>query len=131
MDYLKELKSIAKSRGIELTVRPNGHIQIHGKLLVNYYPLSKTRTAYIAGTTGGVKNTTPKEAIRMSQKPPKCTDKPAKRKKTKSIKQKLFAKSKRMFLVPNAFDFGTCYYRSRDPFEKRRIRPSNEYGFIL
>lgn len=93
MDYLAELKNLANSRGIEITIKPNGHVQIHGKLLVNYYPLSKKKTAYIASTRKGVHNTTPKEAIRMSMKPPKCTKTPAKRKKTKSIKQKLFAKS--------------------------------------
>jgi 5-methylcytosine-specific restriction endonuclease McrA len=61
--------------------------------LVNYYPLSKKKTAYIASTKQGLSNITPKEAIRMSMKPPKCTKTPAKRKKTKAIKTKLFAKS--------------------------------------
>lgn len=70
-----ELKKLAAAAGVRVEepniLANNGHYKIHGALLVNYYPLSAARTAYVAGTTKGVKNVTPAQAIAMSQKQPK------------------------------------------------------------
>ncbi|MCK5640643.1 MAG: HNH endonuclease [Gammaproteobacteria bacterium] len=49
MSY-NELKSLANQKGVGFTDMGGGHIQLRGSLLVNYYPDSKKKTAYVAGT---------------------------------------------------------------------------------
>ncbi len=72
---LAELERLCKEKGIELEAVGwpfgNGHYKIHGKLIVNYYPLSAKLTAYVKGTTKGIQNVTPAHAIEMSQNEPK------------------------------------------------------------
>lgn len=71
MEVATELRKCAKEAG--LTVKQCGpeHFQIvGGALLVNYYPFSRTQTAYVAGTREGRKNVKPKEAVAMALKPP-------------------------------------------------------------
>ncbi len=69
-----ELKKLAKEAGIEIEepgiLCKNGHYKIKGKLLVNYYPLSVRKTAYVDGTTKGIKHVTPAQAIAMSMTQP-------------------------------------------------------------
>jgi 5-methylcytosine-specific restriction endonuclease McrA len=65
---LKELKKLCAEQNIELIERPNGHYQIKGQLLVNYYPLSEKCSAYIAGTTRRHLHVKPKEAVEMAFK---------------------------------------------------------------
>lgn len=49
----------------------DGHIQIQGRLLVNYYPESKKRTAYIDATKQGRHHVSPEQALSMAfQAPP-------------------------------------------------------------
>lgn len=55
-----------KDFGLELISKPNGHYQIKGHLLVNYYPFSKQKTAYVAGTKNGKKFASIKEAVEMA-----------------------------------------------------------------
>lgn len=59
------LRVAAESRGVEYIELPNGHIQLRGPLLVNYYPGSKSRSAYVAGTKKAAKNVKPEEALAM------------------------------------------------------------------
>ncbi len=47
----ESFKKAAEKIGLTAADRGNGHWQVRGKLLVNYYPESKNRSAYIAGTT--------------------------------------------------------------------------------
>ena len=57
----------------DATVRDcgNGHLQIEGRLLVNYYPESRRRTAYIDATKQGRHHVTPEQALSMAfQAPP-------------------------------------------------------------
>lgn len=59
----------AESRGVEVKFRgPNqNHVQIvGGRLLVNWYPDAKKRSAYIAGTTQRRNNITPEQAVDMA-----------------------------------------------------------------
>src|ERR1043165_5828917 len=72
--YLMNLRAEAEKRGVQYIERPNGHIQLKGPLLVNYYPDSKTKTAYVAGTTSGAvkKHVTPQQALEMCIVPPTC-----------------------------------------------------------
>lgn len=41
--------NFAKKNNVQIIDKGNGHIQLKGKLLVNYYPESKFKTAYISG----------------------------------------------------------------------------------
>lgn len=65
-----ELRDAAAARGAVVNDRGNGHYQIKGYLLVNYYPLSKKRTAYVAATVHGKHNVTPQEAVEMAFRAP-------------------------------------------------------------
>lgn len=76
---LKKLQNEALSRGVEYIEKPNGHIQLKGPLLVNYYPLSKNRSAYVAGTTKKVTGVDYKAAVDMCFKAPVCNGKKDKR----------------------------------------------------
>jgi 5-methylcytosine-specific restriction endonuclease McrA len=87
-----DLKQLAKNKGVEFIDKGNGHIQLKGKLLVNYYPNSKFKTAYIAGTTGSRKNTTPEKAIEMTYQVPKLNGKVIKRSGNSRKKRKLLIK---------------------------------------
>lgn len=66
MDKLiADLQAACQAAGAKLTQKGPGHYHIQGALLVNYYPLSKGRTAYVAGTTGG-RSASPAEAVAMA-----------------------------------------------------------------
>jgi hypothetical protein len=68
------LEQLASKRGLRVIDRGQGHLQIAGgPLLVNYYPLAKKRSAYVAGTTGRRVNVTPEQAIEMAFAPPSLT----------------------------------------------------------
>lgn len=64
------LRDLAAERGATVSDRGNGHFQIKGSLLVNYYPFAKRATAYVGGTTGGRHFATPQEAVAMAFKAP-------------------------------------------------------------
>lgn len=57
-------------KGGTITYRGHGHFQIRGALLVNYYPLSKRRTAYVDATTQGRAHCSPADAVALSWEPP-------------------------------------------------------------
>lgn len=68
---MKTLEQIASERGLKVVDRGQGHLQIiGGPLLVNYYPLAKKRSAYVAGTTGRRVGVTPEQAVDMAFLPP-------------------------------------------------------------
>ena len=60
-----DLELAALERGVEYTDKGNGHIQLRGPLLVNYYPTSKNKSAYVAGTKKAAKHVTPEQALDM------------------------------------------------------------------
>lgn len=65
-DHFSKLVSAAQGKGLTIKDCGNGHIQIiGGPLLVNYYPTSKHRSLYIAGTTRKLDHVTPEKAIDM------------------------------------------------------------------
>jgi hypothetical protein len=65
------LAKAAAARGLKVVERGQGHFQITGgPLLVNYYPLSKRHSAYVAGTTCKRSNVTPEQAVEMAFLPP-------------------------------------------------------------
>lgn len=69
----KKLRDMCSDKGIKLMKRPHGHWQLAGPLLVNYYPDSKDKSAYIAGTTGRVKRVSITQAIEMCFSAPSAT----------------------------------------------------------
>ncbi len=94
MTPYEKLSMLCSQQGVELIEKPNGHFQIKGKLLVNYYPYSKERTAYISQTKAGFKHVAPEAAIQMALEPPPVLGKSPKRKKNYfNEKDKLYKKS--------------------------------------
>lgn len=88
------LETECELAGIEYKDYGNGHIQMEGPLTVNYYPKSKSKTAYISGTKKGFKHVTPEEAFRMCFEAPKANGVTCKRSKnTRKIRQALIKKS--------------------------------------
>lgn len=65
-----DLRDAAAARGATVHHKGNGHYQVKGRLLVNYYPLSKKRTAYVDATTHGKHYVSPTEAVEMAFTPP-------------------------------------------------------------
>lgn len=93
MNAYQRTVALAISRRINYTTRENGHITLHGLLDVNYYPLSKNKTAYVAGTVKGFKNTSPEQAIKMCFEAPKSNGKKDTRSKnSKKIRAALIKK---------------------------------------
>lgn len=66
-----DLRQQAEARDVEYIEKPNGHIQLRGPLLVNYYPSSKSKSAYVAGTKKAARNVTPAQALAMCFEQPK------------------------------------------------------------
>lgn len=89
------LKMAAKDAGATLTDMGNGHFQIRGSMLVNYYPNARRKTAYVAGTTGGKHFVGPAEAVALAFQPPAMIGEKVKRKQQTSAKHRLFKKQKR------------------------------------
>jgi len=61
---------LAEGAGVEFIKKGANHYQFKGLLLVNYYPNSKDKSAYIAGTKKAHKNVTPEQAVAMCFKAP-------------------------------------------------------------
>ncbi len=88
------LRKLAEQHGLEFIEKPNGHVQVKGALLVNYYPESKQRTAYIAGTRKGFKYATPEKVIELATSKPPISPNIKKRKIQTKRKMKLLRKYK-------------------------------------
>ncbi len=61
---------LAKKVNVKVIVKPNNHIQLIGKLTVNWYPFSKHKTAYINGTSKSCRGVSKKYAIQMCNELP-------------------------------------------------------------
>ena len=59
------IEKLAREHNVEYIDRGNGHIQLRGALLVNYYPNSRTKSAYVAGTKKAHKYVDAMDAIKM------------------------------------------------------------------
>ncbi len=87
-----KLKTLAEKSGVAYSEKPNGHIQLKGELLVNYYPESKNRSAYVAGTKKAIKHVSPEQAIKMCFEAPKSQGKKDKRKGNSRPKRRAMLK---------------------------------------
>jgi hypothetical protein len=92
-----DLRDAAAEAGATVKDCGDGHYQIRGRLLVNYWPLSKKRSAHVAATTHGKHNVSPTEAVQMAFTPPPIA--PVHKKdardpgKSKTIRRQLFKKN--------------------------------------
>lgn len=86
----------ARKRGCNVVQRGDGHYQITGgPMLVNYYPESKRRSAYVAGTKIARVFVTPCEAVAMAFAPPPVADRYAK----DGRQRHYFAEKKKMLAI--------------------------------
>lgn len=95
-DHHAALLAAAKTRGATIIDRGNGHFQIKGALLVNYYPNAKRQTAYVAGTNGGKQFVNPEQAVALAFRPPTFAPGASERKSGgyRRVKIRLFKKQK-------------------------------------
>jgi len=69
---IPKLIAAAKKKNIEVKKLMNGHYQLlGGTFKVNYYPHSRKKTAYVAGTYKSVPNVSVNQAIAMCFEQPK------------------------------------------------------------
>lgn len=87
------IKKLCDKAGFDVVFRPNGHWQIKGPLLVNYYP--NARTAYIAGTTEKLKNVTIDRAVELASECPDLYKKDKRKGNTRLLRERMFKKQKR------------------------------------
>ncbi len=75
-----KIETLAERYRVEIKHCGNGHWQIKGPLLVNYWPESKGRTAYVDGTTKGKKHIDWEEAIQFCFQAPEHSGRKDRRK---------------------------------------------------
>ena len=121
-----DFKTKAEQAGVEFIDKGNGHIQLKGPLLVNYYPKSKTRTAYIAGTSKGTKHVTPEQAIQMCFEVPKGAKQPRKKGYFKE-KQRLLKRSDRCHWCDEKLSIKTATLDHKVPLSKGGLNNFNNY----
>ncbi len=70
-DTLKKLEKLVLEKGLTIEAKSLHHFQIKGgAFLVNYYPFSKDKTAYVAATKKGFKGVSPQRAVELALSPP-------------------------------------------------------------
>lgn len=66
MDTYRQIEQIAGQYGVRVEEKGPGHYQIHGPLLVHYWPHSRNRTAYVNNTRTKKTEVSPAEAVKMA-----------------------------------------------------------------
>ena len=89
------LTALARPYGVTVQHKGSGHFHLQGKLLVNYYPLSKQRTAYVNGTIRGFKGKDHLDAILLTQEAPPVLDTAKQDKRSKKSRKRRAALFKR------------------------------------
>ena len=87
---LTRLTNLAAPAGVAVELKSAGHFHLSGALLVNYYPFSVKRTAYVANTVKSFQHVDMKAAIKMACEPPPITK--VKRKSYKAAKLRMLRK---------------------------------------
>jgi len=83
------MKALTEKLNVKFIDKGYGHVQFVGKFIVNYYPESNKRTAYIAGTKKGIHNVSFNMAIKMANRIPPVKNNHRKRIFHKGLKKKL------------------------------------------
>lgn len=99
-----QLRATAAARGAQVNALPNGHFQIKGSLLVNYYPFAKRKTAYIAATTRGIRDASIAQAVALAFAVPPMAD--AHQKDARGSKRRYERWRRRMWKA----GFRDCYW---------------------
>ena len=98
MKAAQELVRAADKHGLVVQERAAGHFQIlGGVVLVNYYPESRRRSAYIAGMQAAHHYVTPAQAVALAMQPVGIPMKTERRKSYAKIKRRLYRKSDQCF----------------------------------
>ena len=125
----KSLAEICQDRGVELVEKPNGHCQLKGDLLVNYYPYSKKRSAYVAGTTKGKEQVSFNEAVQMCFSAPKMANKAdrVKRKKgsTRKLRERMLRKIKSCYWCNKPLTLDTSTLEHKVPLARGGLDNAN------
>lgn len=66
MDTLRKLKLACEKSGAALELKGEGHFHIRGERLVNYYPFSRRRTAYIPDSNQTLHYIDPEQAVELA-----------------------------------------------------------------
>lgn len=93
MSIKERMAREAGARGTEVKDCGNGHFQIMGRVMVNYYPMSKRKSAYISGTTKAVLGVEIKQAFELSQRLPEGLPVAKRKSSYRKIKSKMLKKS--------------------------------------
>lgn len=97
-DPIAALNKAAAARGLRVVQCSEHHFQIiGGPLLVNYYPTSKKRSAYVAGTRAAKDHVTPEQACEMTSAPPKINKAEKKRPQLTRHKRRMMKKSRHCY----------------------------------
>jgi len=87
----KDLARAADREGLVVEARGSGHFQILGGiLLVNYYPFSRRRAAYIEGMVKAHHYVTPEQAVQLALKPKGIPTQQERRRTYLKIKRRLY-----------------------------------------
>lgn len=66
MSEVDKLRRACAARDAKLELKGEGHFHIRGDRLVNYYPFSRRRTAYVPDETRTVYNVDPDQAVELA-----------------------------------------------------------------
>ena len=123
----QELARLCAEAGIELVERPNGHYQLKGKQLVNYYPNSEAKKAYIAGTKAGIKHVTPAEAVAMTTQCVQLDKKDQRKKSYRNERAMLFERQKNCHWCGCVLTIETATLEHIYPLSKGGLDNPNNY----
>lgn len=121
------LEQKARKAGVEYIDKGNGHIQLKGPLLVNYYPRSKTKTAYVAGTNKGMKHVTEDQAIAMCFEAPSAKAKEKRKPNYRKEKEKLLLKSSACHWCGVELTIDTATLDHKVPLSRGGLNNFNNY----
>ena len=124
---VQELARLCAEAGIELIERPNGHYQLKGKQLVNYYPNSEHQKAYIAGTKEGIKHVTPAEAVAMTTQCVQLDKKDQRKKSYRNERAMLFERQKNCHWCGCALTLETATLEHIYPLSKGGLDNANNF----
>ena len=96
MNPEQDIRKAARRAGVDVVYeeRPNGHVQVRGALLVNWYPYSKRSTAYVAGTRRGTRSADARQVVEMATTAPDRTQRKVKRRTYTAWKRRQFKKNR-------------------------------------
>lgn len=125
---IQKLRELCPRHGLELTERPNGHIQVRGAMLVNYYPAARTRTAYVAGTAAPIKHATAEKVVAIAGgKEGFAVGKVERRKSYRSVKVKLLARTNKCHWCTAKLTLRTATLDHLIPLSRGGLNNMNNY----